>query len=61
MQKVNEYNIVVDEFGNVDVAYYEAKAAEMRSEAIAKWAANMKATIANAVRQALHAPKTRNA
>ncbi len=31
----NADNIVVDEFGNVDVAYYEAKAEQLRMETLA--------------------------
>lgn len=36
MNTQNQNGIVVDSFGNVDIAYYEAKAQQMRIESIAK-------------------------
>lgn len=34
MAQIKQDNIVLDSFGNVDVAFYEAEARKMRSEAV---------------------------
>ena len=34
MAQIKQDNIVIDSFGNVDIAYYEAEARKMRSEAV---------------------------
>ena len=54
--------VVLDRFGRVDVAYYEAKAAKMRSEAVARFTRNLSHSIGQTVRD-LFTPSrpTRNA
>ncbi|GGX55070.1 RSP_7527 family protein [Saccharospirillum salsuginis] len=43
-------SVVLDRFGRVDVAYYEAKAAKMRSEAVARFTRNLSHSIGQTVR-----------
>ncbi len=54
--------VVLDQFGRVDVAYYQAKAAKMRSDAVARFASGLSHSIGQAVRD-LFTPSrtTRNA
>lgn len=53
----NADNIVVDEFGNVDVAYYEAKAEQLRMETLANGFAAVRRTVAGLFTAAVNKAK----
>lgn len=56
----SENDVVLDAWGNIDVAYYEAKAVEMRSEYLTQLFASWRANVAAALRSFFSAPQARN-
>lgn len=60
-QSLQEAGIVVDAWGNIDVAYYEAKAVDMRSEYLTQMFASWRHRLAHNVRAWFRTPVARNA
>lgn len=57
---LQEAGIVLDDWGNIDIAHYEAKAVEMRSEYLTQLFASWRHNAAHAIRALFTAPVTRN-
>lgn len=57
---LEEAGVVLDDWGNIDVAHYEAKAVEMRSEYLTQMFASWRSSAAHAIRGVFSAPVTRN-
>ncbi|PTY36299.1 hypothetical protein BGP77_03035 [Saccharospirillum sp. MSK14-1] len=57
---LEDAGVVLDEWGNIDVAHYEAKAVEMRSEYLTQMFASWRSSVANGIRGLFSAPVTRN-
>ena len=57
---LEEAGVVLDDWGNIDVAHYEAKAVEMRSEYLTQMFASWRSSAAHAIRAVFSAPVTRN-
>lgn len=57
---LEQAGIVLDDWGNIDVAYYEAKAVDMRSEYLTQLFAAWRANAVNAIRAVFSTPVTRN-
>jgi len=57
---LQDAGVVLDDWGNIDVAYYEAKAVEMRSEYLTQLFASWRSSAAHAIRAVFSAPVTRN-
>ncbi|MDB2448820.1 hypothetical protein N9W78_00820 [bacterium] len=59
-QSLQDAGVVLDAWGNIDVAYYEAKAVEMRSEYLTQLFARWRANLVQGVRGLFTTPVTRN-
>lgn len=51
-----ENEVVLDKWGNVDIAYYENKASEMRSEYLTELFATLRTRLSNGLRHLTSAP-----
>jgi len=59
-QALEEAGVVLDDWGNINIAHYEAKAVDMRSEYLTQMFASWRSSAAHAIRSVFSAPVTRN-